>query len=111
MNVEIEKHPSVTVVTLPGENIEAGSAEELKKALLPIVETIDNLIIDMNRIRFIDSKGCGVLLFTERKLKEKGGHLGVCCTSAPVAALFEMLGFRNFIGIFDSREEAVRSFR
>ena len=111
MDLEIEKYPHATVVTLPGETIEAGSVEELKKAILPLVETNANLIFDMSRIRFIDSMGCGVLLFTERKLKEKGGHLNICCSSPQVTALFEMLGFRNFLGIYSSKEEAVKSFR
>ena len=111
MDLKIEKYPLASVVTFPGETIEAGSAEELKRAILPIVETNANLIFDMSRIRFIDSTGCGFLLFTERKLKEKGGRLNICCSSPQVTALFDMLGFRNFLGIFDSREEALESFR
>jgi anti-sigma B factor antagonist len=111
MNMEIEKYPQVTVVTLPGETIEANSVEEFKKAILPIVETNTNLIFDMSRIRFIDSMGCSVLVFTARKLKEKEGCLKICCSSPQVTALFDMMGFRNILGIFNSKEEAVQSFR
>lgn len=110
MNLEIEKYPQVTVVTLPGETIEASSAAEFKRTILSTVETNTNLIFDMSRIRFIDSMGCGVLVFTARKLREKGGSLKICCSSAQVTALFEMMGFRNILGIFSSKEEAVQSF-
>ncbi len=111
MDLEIQKFPLVAVVTFLGETIEAAIVEKLKKALLPIVETNANLIFDMNHIRFIDSTGCGVLLFTNRKLKQNGGRLNICCSSPQVTALFEMLGFRNFLGIFDSKEEALKSFQ
>ena len=111
MDLEIEEYPLVTVVKFIGKTIEAGSVEKLKKAILPIAESNTNLIFDMSSIRFIDSMGCGVLLFADRKLKQKGGRLSICGSSPQVTALFDMLGFRNFLGIFDSKEEAVKSFR
>ena len=69
------------------------------------------MVIDLARLRFMDSSGLGAMLSCLRQLSAKGGDLKLCCMSKQVRAAFELVRMHRIFDIFNSREEAVRAFQ
>ncbi len=111
MDFDIETIGDIVVVLLPGETLEASITQEFKQSIEPLLEENTKVVFDMSQIRFIDSMGCGVLLTSFKRLKDKGGGLKLCCITDPVDSLFKLMGFDRLFGIFKTREDAVGAFK
>lgn len=111
MDFDLEIFSDIVVVHLPGETLEASITLEFKQGIEPILEKNTSVVFDMSQIRFIDSMGCGVLLTSLKKLKDKGGGLKLCCITDPVNSIFKLMGFDRIFSIFEMREDAVNAFK
>ena len=63
----------VAVVEIPVDELDASNSGELKHDITSIVEANNKLVIDLSRLRFVDSSGLGALLSCLRQLTAKGG--------------------------------------
>jgi anti-sigma B factor antagonist len=110
MELIVEKIGNVSVATVPGETLDAGSAKEFKAAAAPMLTPGAKVIFDLSGLRFVDSSGLGALLSCLRQLNGVGGDLKLCGTSKPVRALFELVRMHRVFQLCNSREDAVRAF-
>ena len=110
MEIVAEKVSEVAVVLLPVEELDASNAGELKRDVGPVLEANSQLVIDLSRLRFVDSSGLGAILSCLRQVSAKGGDLKLCGMSKQVRATFELVRMHRIFEIFSSREEAVRAF-
>ncbi len=111
MDFDMETIGDIVVVLLPGETLEASITLEFKQGIEPLLEQNTKVVFDMSRIRFIDSMGCGVLLTSFKRLKDKGGWLKLCCITDPVDSIFKLMGFDRIFSIFENREDVVNAFK
>ena len=51
-----------------------------------------NLLVDVSRLDFIDSKGLGVLIGVAKDARDVGGHLGLQNPTMPVQKILELTG-------------------
>jgi anti-sigma B factor antagonist len=80
-----EKHN----VVVPGRDIIASTAQELRRSLWSLVEEgIQWIVVDLTGVRMIDSIGLGVLIAAHNALKRKGGRLCVVNASRDLFSLF-----------------------
>ena len=110
MKLSTEKIDDVIVVTVLTEVLDASNAEEFKTAIAPILEENNKVVFEISQIKFMDSSGCGTLLSFLRQLKTSSGTLKLCRAQEPVRTLFELVRIDRIIEIFDTKEEAVKSF-
>ncbi len=110
MNLELEKTGTVAIVLMPGESFEAAAVEDFNHNIAPVIEENTHVVFDLSNIRFLDSMGCGALLKCHRKLKEKGGKMGLCCAQKQVNAIFDLMGFPQLFDVFKTREEALKAY-
>ncbi len=83
-----------------------------------IKASIDNLIsqnktlviINLEKVPYIDSSGIGVLLSSMRDLKKKGGDLKITGLCASVKKILEMSNLLSVFKIYSTEEEAADSF-
>ncbi|WP_408954615.1 anti-sigma factor antagonist [Natroniella sp. ANB-PHB2] len=68
---------------------------------------IDNLILDLDGIDFIDSSGLGAILGVYKKINPKGGSIGVINITPHVERIFEVSGFLKIIDIYPSKQEVL----
>ena len=92
------------------EELDASNAGEFKRDIAPVLEANTKLVIDLSRLRFVDSSGLGAFLSCLRKLNAKGGDLKLCGMSKQVRAVFELVRMHRIFDIYGTREEAVRAF-
>ena len=110
MEITVENAGDVTIAVLPLEELDASNVDELKREIAPLLQMSDKLVIDLARLRFVDSSGLGALLSCLRQLSAKGGDLKLCGMSKQVRAAFELVRLHRIFDIFTTPDEAVRAF-
>jgi anti-sigma B factor antagonist len=111
MEIAVDKMGDVAIAELPVEELDASNAGELKRDIAPLLEANMKLVIDLRRLRFVDSSGLGAFISCLRKLNAKGGDLKLCGMSKQVRAVFELVRMHRIFDIFGTREEALRAFQ
>jgi anti-sigma B factor antagonist len=110
MHLAIEKVGNVAVAAVPVEELDASNAGEFKHDIAPLLEVHTQMVLDLSRLRFVDSSGLGAFISCLRKLNAKGGDLKLCGMSKQVRAVFELVRMHRVFDILATREEAVRAF-
>ena len=110
MQLAIETISGVTVTTMPVEELDASNAGEFRRDITPLLDAQTNLVLDLSRLRFVDSSGLGAFISCLRKLNAKGGDLKLCGMSPQVRAVFELVRMHRVFDILATKEDAVRAF-
>ncbi|MBC8393082.1 MAG: STAS domain-containing protein [Deltaproteobacteria bacterium] len=110
MEFNTEIIDDVTVVELKTDVLDANNAREFKESISPVLENNQKVVFDMSQVGFLDSSGCGTILSCLRQLNSAGGDLKMYGLQKPVRTLFELIRMHRIIEIFNTKEEAVKSF-
>jgi anti-sigma B factor antagonist len=111
MPLTVDKVDDVGVVTLNVDEFDASNADDFKQEVAPVLQSCARLVLDLNRVRFVDSSGCGAILSCLKHATSAGGDLKLCRVSRPVRTTFELIRLHRICEIFDSRDEAVKAFK
>ena len=111
MELAVEKVGDVAVVEIPVDELDASNTGELKHDIAPVLEANAKLVIDLSRLRFVDSSGLGAILSCLRQLTSKGGDLKLSGMQKQVRVVFELVRMHRIFDIYGTREEAVRAFQ
>jgi anti-anti-sigma factor len=68
------------------------------------------LVVDFGDVTYISSSGLRALLTARRVARSQGGDVKLARLSPRVYEIFEMVGFTQVFGIFDSVEDAQTAF-
>jgi anti-sigma B factor antagonist len=110
MTINTEQVEGVLILHLQEEALDASNAKEFKSKVATFIAPGTQLIFDLSSLKFVDSSGLGALLSCLRQLNSSGGALKLCAMVKPVRALFELVRMHRVFEIFNTREEAIRSF-
>ena len=113
MEIRIDVRPKsndVTLVVLRGE-IGTETVNQFKDKIDQIVADGKNkLVMDFQEVNYLNSMGLGVVAATLKKVKKNKGDLKLINLSPAVQELFELTRLTKVFEIFDSEEDAVKSF-
>ena len=110
MTIVLENVGDVAVAAVPVDELDAGNVGEFKRDIAPLLEANAKLVLDLSRLRFVDSSGLGAFISCLRKLNAKGGDLKLCGMSKQVRAVFELVRMHRVFDILATRDDAVRAF-
>jgi anti-sigma B factor antagonist len=110
MEIPVDKLDGVAVAAVPVDELDASNSGEFKRDIAPVLQAHTKLILDLSKLRFVDSSGLGAMLSCLRQLSAKGGDLKLCAMSKQVRALFELVRMHRIFDIYGTKEEAVRAF-
>lgn len=110
MDIVVQQVDDVSVATVPLEELDAGNAADFKRDMAPVLDAHTRLVLDLSRLRFVDSSGLGAFISCLRKLNARGGDLKLCGMSKAVRAVFELVRMHRVFDILGTRDEAVRAF-
>lgn len=111
MEITVDMVNDIAIATLPVAELDAANTVEFKRDMAPVMDAHAKVVLDLTRLRFIDSSGLGAFLSCLRKLKEKHGELKLCGMAKQVRAVCELVRMHRILDIYATREEAVRSFQ
>jgi anti-sigma B factor antagonist len=111
MKPAVETIGDVAVAVVAVEELDASNAAEFKRDMAPVLDASTKLVLDLSRVRFVDSSGLGAFISCLRKMNNKGGDLKLCGMSKQVRAVFELVRMHRVFDIFGTKEDAVRAFQ
>ncbi len=96
-----------TVLEVGGE-IDVYTAPRLRERLVELVgDGVRQIVVDMERVEFLDSTGLGVLVGGLKRVRAQGGHLVLVCSQERILKIFRITGLERVFDIHPSVEEAV----
>ena len=108
LDVEAIREKDVSVIALRGE-IDVYTAPLLRQKIVDLVdEGALNIVVDMEKVDFLDSTGLGVLVEGLKRVKTRGGTLSLVATQDKILKIFDITGLNKAFPIFGSRDEALR---
>jgi anti-sigma B factor antagonist len=108
LDIKSERNDDVCAVRLEGE-IDVYTAPRLKEELVSVVESgCPNVIVDMEKVGFIDSSGLGVLVSALRRARERDGVVRIVCTRENILKIFRITGLDKVFPIYAEMSEAQR---
>jgi len=109
LDVNLEEVGGVTVIVLSGE-VDVYSAPKLRDTIRNLVEEGKyNLVVDLERVAFLDSTGLGVLVGGLKRVKPHQGDLGIICDQERILRIFRITGLTKVFPIYRTREELLAS--
>jgi anti-sigma B factor antagonist len=111
MELAIDKTGDVTAVTVPVDELDASNAGELKRDIAVVLQANTKVVLDLTRVRFMDSSGLGAMLSCLRQINAKKGELKLCGLSRQVRGAFELVRLHRIFDIYPGRAEAVRALQ
>jgi anti-sigma B factor antagonist len=98
-----------TVVEVGGE-IDVYTAPKLREQLVELVNDGKyHLIVNMERVDFLDSTGLGVLVGGLKRVRAHDGSLRLVCTQERILKIFRITGLTKVFPIHSTVEEAVEA--
>ncbi len=109
--LDIQTVKGVTVASFKNtDRFNAILAEPVKEQLLEFFNKPNTkLILNLDKINFIDSSGFGVFLALMKAANNHFGVFKICNVSREVMELFKLLQLHNVFEIYDNLEECIAS--
>jgi anti-sigma B factor antagonist len=108
MIFDLEKIKGYSVIFIREERIDAHNSNDLKEAILHLIERGEiNIIIQLEQVRFIDSSGLGALLSGYKNAAARAGKLVITNMQRQVLSMFELTRLNRVFEIYVDLAEAV----
>ena len=104
------RHEEIVVLTAGGD-IDYSATPQLRERIADCIHAGKrHVVLDLNKVTFIDSTAIGVLIGALIRLQDAGGgSVMVVCDeyNKRVMRIFEIAGVDNLIALYNTREEAL----
>ncbi|MDY6795681.1 MAG: STAS domain-containing protein [Actinomycetota bacterium] len=109
LDVVLEDAGRFSIISLCGE-VDVYSAPKLRETIRDVVEKGNyNIVVDLEKVAFLDSTGLGVLVGGLKRVKPHKGELGIICSQEKILRIFRITGLTKVFPIYRSREELLAS--
>ena len=108
LDIAVRSERGCVIAVVTGE-IDISTVGELRECLFELAEGSEPLIVDLDRVTFIDSAGLGALVGTSRRVAEHGGSLRAVCTQPQTKKLLWITGVDRRIPLEASLDDALAS--
>lgn len=100
----------ISVISVGG-YIEFTTSDELDKVIEALVKTKSyNIIVDLENVDYISSRGWSIFLSKIKEIRENEGDLKLIKMTPDVLEVFKVLEFFWFLSVYDTIEEAISDF-
>lgn len=96
----------IVQVLEPSGILDGIKAKQLRRQITDIVTTgVDIVLIDLQKVTFMDSSGLGGLISAERIVRTANGKLFLCSINDQAKMLFELTKMNRVFEVFANQEE------
>ena len=97
----------IEVIDVGGE-IDIYTAPRLRELLIDLVSKANyQLIVNLERVEFLDSTGLGVLVGGLKRVRAHDGSLDLVCTQERILKIFRVTGLAKVFGIHETVDQAI----
>jgi anti-anti-sigma factor len=105
--IRVRYEPEYALVTLVGE-IDYAAVAGLRERLFALTASGRQVVVDLDRVSFIDAAGIGVLAGAARRAAVHGSTLHVVCARRQTRRLFRLTGLDRVVSLAGDMTEALR---
>ena len=106
LEISTTREDDVCVVRVGGE-VDVYTSPSLKSALVAAAaDGCKVVIVDLDKVGFIDSSGLGVLVGALRRSREAGGDLRIVSARDTVVKIFRITGLDRVFPVYPTLDEA-----
>lgn len=107
LSLETRTEGDRTVIEVGGE-VDVYTAPKLREQIIALVEAGHyHLVVDMERVEFLDSTGLGVLVGGLKRVRAHDGSLALVCTQERILKIFRITGLTKVFPIHASVADAL----
>ncbi len=107
LSLETRQENDRTVIEVGGE-IDVYTAPKLRERIIELVDEGQyNLVVDLEKVEFLDSTGLGVLVGGLKRVRGHDGSLQLVCTQERLLKIFRITGLSKVFAIHGSQSEAL----
>jgi anti-sigma B factor antagonist len=101
----------IGLIEAKGSLIGGDETVELRQAVAGFADRdYSKLIIDLSNVTYVNSTAIGVLVSAHTTYSRKGWHIRICGMNKNINNIFVITKLTLVFDVFDSREDAVKSF-
>jgi anti-sigma B factor antagonist len=106
LDLNVRKEGGHAILEVAGE-IDVYTAPKLREKLIELVsDGSHNIIVDLEKVDFLDSTGLGVLVGGLKRVRNHDGSLQLVCTQEKILKIFRITGLTKVFPIHGSIADA-----
>ena len=111
MKIKEHKRDGVVILELSGKLMGGPDADALSETLKTLIhEGVKNVIINLEKVKWVNSTGLGILISGYSTMKKNGGELKLLKVSHRIENIFIVSKLYTVFESFNDKDEAVQSF-
>jgi anti-anti-sigma factor len=111
MNYTIEKSADVNIITVELVEASLNQSDEFKTFIYSLIDDgARKIVLNLEKVLYMDSSFIGALVGGLKNLLSKDGEMALANISSDVMALFELTRLDKVFHVYDSIDDAVKSF-
>ncbi len=112
MNIKEKMHGDVAVVALKGNLMgEPDSTEVREKIYSLLQDDVKKIVLDLGKVKWINSSGLGSLIAAMTSIKNKGGEMRLANITEKVESVFMITQLIKVFKTYETVDRAVASFK
>lgn len=110
MKIEETLHNGIIILTIKGKMTDPNINDIHEKVKKLIENGITKVVIDLGKVKWINSRGLGILSSSYASLKNKGGSLKIARAGDKINSILMITRLDSILETFPTIEEAVNAF-
>lgn len=110
LDIDFKMYKKTTIARVKGE-LDLVFAEKFRKEVDSVMEQncSDNILLNLENVKFIDSSGLGVILGRYKKISLRGGKMIIVSAPPQVKKILELSGILKISESYDSETDALQA--
>lgn len=110
LQITRKKQDSIDVVCMSG-RLDTNTAIEADAEFKTVIASgTQQIVLNLKNLNYISSSGLRILIVALREVKKRQGDLKLACLKPAVKEIVHIAGFDRLFLLYDTEEEAVKSF-
>ena len=111
MKIKERRRDGVAILDISGKIMGGPDAEAFNEVLRTLMhEGVHNVLVNLERVKWVNSTGLGILISGYTTLQRAGGELKLLKVTERIENIFIVSKLSTVFQSFDDEDEAVRSF-
>lgn len=110
IKLDFVSNKKTTIVRVNGD-LDLVAADDFRNKIDASMEQncSDNIVLNLNGVKFIDSSGLGVILGRYKKVSMRGGKMAIVGAPVQVKRILELSGVLNITSVYENETEALQA--
>jgi anti-sigma B factor antagonist len=111
LNLDVSRTEDIAVVRCRGRIVFGEETDELRRVVLGLLNETQRIVLNLVWIEHIDSSGLGTLVASFISARHRGAEIKFAALSPRVRRALTSTNVDRLFEVYESTEEAIRSFR